>query len=133
MQVPKHISIIWTFLFLISCNEDNTLNPQFEPEITNNTDIFEFQVTGVDNVTQKLTYTWENTGTQANINQASIITSGSAILEIEDINGDSVYLKNLNENGSFTSVFGFSGDWRITVTLSKMNGDINFKVEKSTP
>jgi len=41
--------------------------------------------------------------------------------------------KNLNENGSFTSVFGFSGDWKITVTLSKMSGDINFRVEKRTP
>ena len=133
MQVSKHISIIWTFLFLISCNENNTLSPQFEPEITNNTDSFEFQTTGVNNVTQTLTYTWKNTGTQANINQASIITSGSTTLKIEDTNGEIVYQKDLKDNGSFTSVFGFSGDWKITVTLSKMSGDINFRVEKRTP
>jgi len=30
-------------------------------------------------------------------------------------------------------VFGFSGDWEITVTLSKMSGDINFRVDKRTP
>jgi len=41
-------------------------------------------------------------------------------------------LKNLKENGSFTLVFGFSGDWKITVTLSKMSGDINFRVDKRT-
>jgi len=133
MQALKYVSILGAFLLLISCSEDNTLNPQFEPEITNNTDSFEFQATGVNNVSQTLIYTWKNTGTQANINQASNITSGSAILKIEDVNGDFVYQKNLNENGSFTSVFGFSGDWKITVTLSKMSGDINFRVEKRTP
>ncbi len=121
-------------MILISCSEEtNTLSPAFEPEIINNTDSFEFQATGVDNVSQTLTYTWENTGTQANINQASNITSGSATLKIEDANGDVVYQKDLKENGSFTSVFGFSGDWKITVTLSKMSGDINFRVEKRTP
>ena len=132
MQVIRYISILGVFLFLIACSEEtNTLSPQFEPEIINNTDSFEFKVTGVDNVTQTLTYTWKNTGTQANINQSSTITSGSASLKIE-ANGDVVYQKDLKDNGSFTSVFGFSGDWKIIVTLSKMSGDINFRVEKRT-
>jgi len=95
MQALKYVSILGAFLLLISCSEDNTLNPQFEPEITNNTDSFEFQATGVNNVSQTLIYTWKNTGTQANINQASNITSGSAILKIEDVNGDFVYQKKL--------------------------------------
>ena len=134
MQVIRYISILGVFLFLIACSEEtNTLSPQFEPEIINNTDSFEFKVTGVDNVTQTLTYTWKNTGTQANINQSSTITSGSATLKIEDVNSEVVYQKDLKENGSFSSVFGFSGDWKITVTLSKVSGDINFRVEKRTP
>ena len=133
MQALKYTSILGAFLFLISCNEEtNTLSPQFEPEIVNNTDSFEFKATGVNNVSQTLTYIWKNTGTQANINQSSTITSGSASLKIE-ANGDVVYQKDLKENGSFSSVFGFSGDWKITVTLSKMSGDINFRVEKRTP
>ena len=134
MQIIKHISMLGTFLILISCNEEtNTISPQFEPKIVNNTDSLEFQATSVDNVSQTLTYTWENTGTQANINQVSNITSGSATLKIEDANDEVVYQKDLKGNGSFTSVFGFSGDWKITVTLSKMSGDINFRVEKRTP
>ncbi len=134
MQAFKHISILGAFLILISCSEENNiLNPAFEPEIINNTDSFEFQVTGVDNFTQTRTYTWKNTGTQANINQASNITLGSATLEIEDANGEVIYQKDLKEVGSFISVFGFSGNWKITVTLSKLSGDINFRVEKRTP
>jgi len=134
MHVLKHISILGVFLLLLSCSvETNTLSPQFEPEIINNTDSFEFQATGVDNVSQMLTYTWKNTGTQANINQASTITSGSATLKIEDANGEVVYQKDLNENGNFSSVFGFSGNWKIIITLLKMSGDINFSVEKRTP
>ena len=134
MQAFKYISILGAFLILISCSEENNILIQaFEPEIINNTDSFEFQATGVDNVTQTITYTWKNTGTQDNINQASNITSGSATLKIEDVNGEVIYQKDLKEVGSFISVFGFSGDWKITVTLSKMSGDINFRVEKRTP
>jgi len=87
----------------------------------------------VDNVSKTLIYTWKNTGMQANINQASTITFGSATLKIEDANGEVIYQKDLKEDSSFISVFGFSGDWKITVTLSKMSGDINFSIEKRTP
>ena len=123
---------IVSLLVVESCS-DNTLGPQFEPEIINKTDSFEFQATGVTDVTQSLQYTWNNSGPIANINQASSISAGSATLTIKDAAGTVVYQKPLGENGSFITVTGSAGDWIIIVTLQDLNGTLNFTAEKRTP
>ena len=46
----------------------NPIAPQFQPEVINNADSFSFQVTGVQNASSTLTYTWQNTGTTATVN-----------------------------------------------------------------
>lgn len=125
-------SIVLICLVLGACS-DNTVNPRFEPEISNKTDDFQFQVTGLDKVSQTLHYTWQNTGTVANINQASSISSGSAILTINDAVGTEVYRKDLSENGTLVTGEGTAGGWRITVDFSGVNGTINFRAQKRTP
>ncbi len=117
-------------LFLVCSN--NTISPKFEPEISNKTDTFEFQATSVENVSQTLQYTWQNTGTVANINQANSLSSGTATITIKDASGIEVYNKDLKENGTFVSGEGTDGAWRIVVNLSGVDGTLNFRVEKRT-
>ena len=106
------------------------LGPQFQPEISNIADNFQFQATAVTNVTQTLQYTWQNSGTIANVNQACIITAGTATLTIKDSSGTQVYSNNLSQNGTFVTNAGTTGNWTIIVSLSNLNGTLNFRAQK---
>lgn len=118
---------------LVSC-QDNPLAPNplapFEPEVLNNVDSFALQATGVDGVSTTLQYNWENTGTAANVNQASVLSAGGATLLLRDASGTMVYSRDLAENGTFVSSAGTSGTWTIEVQFSNCSGDVNFRSEK---
>ena len=131
MKTTKaHFLIIFFGLLLFSSCKKNDL-AAFQPEIINNPDSFSLQATGLDKVTDVLTYTWSNSGTVANIDQSSVISDGTATLTIEDSQGTQVYTKDLSIDGSFTSTAGIAGDWTITVDLSKVKGDLNFTTQKA--
>jgi hypothetical protein len=106
------------------------LSPRFQPEISNQTDNLQFQATGMTNVSQNLSYNWENTGTVANVNQACSITAGSATLTIRDAQNTLVYTRNLQDNGTFVTNAGATGTWKIQVALSRVDGTVNFRVQK---
>lgn len=107
----------------------NALNPAFQPQVGNVADNFQFQTTGITNVTQTLQYTWQNSGTHASINQASSINPGSAFITIRDAAGNTVYSADLASNGTFTSIAGNSGAWTIQVAFSNTSGTVNFRVQ----
>lgn len=110
----------------------SALNPQFQPQVTNQADNFQFQTTGITNITQTLQYTWQDSGTLASINQACSITGGTATLTILDANGTQVYSASLAANGTFTtSPAGVAGNWTIKVVLSNVSGTLNFRVQKA--
>jgi len=118
-------------LSLGACGGGNALNPQFQPQVANLPDSFQFQSTGVTGVTQNLHYAWQTTGTAASINQASTLTAGTATLTISDVNGKVVYTGNLASNGTFTSATGAGpGTWSIDVALNNYSGTLNFRVQK---
>lgn len=109
----------------------NALAPQFQPEVTNVANNFQFQTTGITNISQELQYTWSNSGLLASINHASAITSGTATLIIRDSAGATVYSSTLASTGTVsTSPSGVAGNWTITITLSHATGTINFRVQK---
>ena len=108
----------------------NILGPQNQLEVTNATDNFQLQATALDNVSQTLTYTWQNTGTTANVDQSGVIASGSATLVITDDGGTEVYRRSLAQTGSFVSSAGAAGSWTIEVSLSGVTGALNFRVQK---
>jgi hypothetical protein len=120
------------FIFLLaSCSKQVRLtDPVFQPQITNQTDSFALQVTNLTGVTQTLSYSWQNTGTRADINQASQITSGSATLTILDAAGQQVYTSSLGSNGTFTTATGTSGNWTIRITTNDVRGSLNFRVQR---
>ena len=113
-----------------ACDSGNVIGPENEPEVTNVADNFQWQVSNLNNVTQTLTYTWQNTGTMANVDQATSPSGGSATLTIRDADGAQVYSRGLSENGTFQTDTGTSGSWTIVAELSGADGTFNFRVQK---
>ena len=116
---------------MLGCGGGNSaLNPQFQPQVANLQDNFQFQTTGINNVTQTLTYKWQNSGTGASINQASSVAPGTVFLHLTDMNGKAVYAADLAANGTFTSIAGTPGTWTVEVVLTNATGTLNFRVQK---
>lgn len=119
----------------VGCGDDSNppTAPGIQPQIINSVDNFQFQITAVDNHTGALTYWWQNTGTQADINQSCAVASGTVTLTLLDGSGTQVYSKTLSENGTFASASGASGTWRVRVSMTGTSGDLNFRLDKRTP
>lgn len=126
--VPALIAAVAALLVFAGCSDD-PLSP-FQPEIGNNADNFQFQATGIQNVTTSAVYVWNNTGTRAKVNQSSAITDGAAEVVLRDAAGVEVYRRSLSLNGDSTSVVGTPGNWTIIVTLNSLDGTLNFRAEK---
>jgi hypothetical protein len=134
MRVSK--SVTWV-LMVAACTTlvagcDSTTSPGVNPEITNVADNFQYQVTGIRIYTHTTDYTWQNTGTTANVNQSAAITGGTATLVILDAVGAQVYSKSLAENGTFVTAAGTAGSWTIRVTYASASATVNFRVQKTT-
>lgn len=131
MRIPWPFAVA-AFLVLVAlvvgCNDD-PLAP-FQPEVFNNVDTFELQATNLTNVSATRTYSWENTGTTANINQATVLSDGSAVLTVRDAVGTQVYSRDLTENGTSTTAEGISGTWTLQLQLTNCSGTLNFRAEK---
>jgi hypothetical protein len=118
------------FVLTIAACGGNLLGPQNQLEVTNGTDSFQLQAIALDNISQTLSYTWQNTGTSANVDQSGIVASGAATLTITDAAGTEVYRRSLIQTGSFITSAGTSGSWTIEVSLSGVTGALNFRVQK---
>ena len=107
-------------------------SPGVQPEIVNTSDHFSYQVTGIRNYSAALTYSWQNGGTQATLDQSCSVGSGSATLVVLDAAGTQVYSRSLADNGTFTTASGVSGTWTIRVVYSEASATVNFRAAKTT-
>jgi len=103
---------------------------QFQPEIVNSPDNFQFQATAISNVSAVVQYNWTNSGTQATVNHSSAVDSGTTLVQIFDSTGTEVHNSALLPSGSLASSTGVAGTWRIRVTLSHAYGTLNFRAQK---
>ena len=131
------ILVVTIAVAVAGCSDDDDnggglLAPELQPQVVNNIDDFQFQTTGVTNVTQTLTYQWRNTGTQANVNQACSISGGSATLVLRDSTGAQVYSRSLADNGTFQTAVGLPSAWSMQVIVTNVSGTLNFRVQKKT-
>lgn len=115
-------------LMALACSDD-PLAP-FEPEVGNAADSFQFQVTALRDVSTVAEYQWQHTGTVADVNQATALSQGSALLVIRDAAGTEVYRRDLTQNGTFQTQAGAAGAWRLRVELSRASGAVNFRVQR---
>ena len=120
-------------LLITGCEDSATgIGPENQLEVTNAVDQFQFQLTALDDVTDRRDYEWENTGAQATIDISQAISSGSAILTISDAAGTVMYENDVADDEDGTTPVGVAGTWRIKVVLSRTTGTFNFRVQKTT-
>jgi hypothetical protein len=115
----------------LACGGNDPINPAYQPQIVNLTDSFSFQLTGVQNGSATLSYTWQNTGTRASVDRSSAITAGTVTLTLKDSAGATVYTGPLNgQSGSVATGTGAAGAWTIVVDFAGASGTINFRAQK---
>jgi hypothetical protein len=114
---------------LTACGNSPT-GPGIQPQVTNSPDNFQYQATSVTNYTGTLSYTWQNSGTLANVNQATTVTGGTATLVILDANNVQVYSRSLADNGTFATASGVTGAWTIRIVYSGASATVNFRAQK---
>lgn len=117
-------------LALAGCSGGNVIGPDNQLQVTNATDNFQLQATALDNVSQTLTFVWQNTGTSANVNQSGTVAAGSATLTILDQAGTQVYVASLASSGTFQTGAGLTGAWTIRLEMHGLSGVVNFRVQK---
>jgi hypothetical protein len=117
-------------LLAFACGDANPIGPSNQPEIGNNTDNFQFQASNLSGTTQTLSYSWQHTGTIANVNQSGAVSAGDARLILTDGAGNAVYDADLKNTGTFMSSSGTAGTWRIGVRLRDVTGTLNFRLQK---
>jgi hypothetical protein len=125
----RAFGLIAACTLLVSSGCSDPLGP-FQPEITNVTDNFQLQATGVTGVSSTLTYRWTNSGTRATINHSTTTTAGGARLVVRDQAGAIVYDKTLVPSLNEPTATGPAGTWTIELTLTGYSGTLNFRAQK---
>jgi len=126
------VAAVTALVLVAGCGDDPTA-PGIEPQITNLSDAFSYQVSSIQNFTGTYSYSWQNTGTIAKITHASDAgATGSATLTVRDADGTQVYSGQLVSSGEpLTEPAGVAGDWTITIVYSDYsNTQVNFGVLK---
>jgi len=118
-------------LALVGCGSSPT-SPGIQPEIVNAADHFSYQVSSIQGYSGTDSYSWQNAGAQATINQSCSFAAGAAILIVLDDSGTQVYEHSLSENGTFTTAAGVPGAWTIRILYDNTNATVNFRADRTT-
>ena len=130
--VRSMLALVFAGLLFGTLGCGDPASPGIQPEIVNNPDSFSYQVSAIQDYSAMSSYTWQNSGTQANVNQACSMTSGAATLVILDANGTQVYSRSLADNGTFTTSSGVAGVWTIRILYDHTSATVNFRADKTT-
>ena len=137
MSHTKHrVSLVAALLVLTAsfsaCDGAIPLGPDNQLEVTNAADNFQFQVSNMENVSETLSYVWENSGTQATVDISQAIAGGSPILTIRDADGTVVHQEDIAEDDNTDTAVGVAGSWDIEVRIRNTTGTFNFRVQRRT-
>lgn len=116
---------------VVACGDSTGPLAPFQPQISNAPDNFQFQASGVTNVTYTFTYTWSNSGDSATVNQATTTAGGSVTLTVSDSNGAQLFSQTLGSSGTLGMTKGVHGNWTIKVVFTNYTGTVNFRVQKA--
>lgn len=126
------LTLLAASLCLTGCGSTRSTAPGIQPQIANLPDDFSYQVSSVSNFTGSGSYSWQNSGIAANVNQATTVSAGTMQLVITDAAGTEVYSRPLTDNGTFVTTNGVAGTWTIRITYSHASGTVNFRGQKKT-
>jgi len=114
---------------IAGCSDANVLGPGNQVQVANNPGTFEWQATAMDKIKETQSYQWVSNDTIANVNQSSSLSGGSASLQVMDADGVQVYLRGLDQNGTFQTSAGTAGTWTINIVMDQASGAINFRLD----
>ncbi len=132
MRISNRLPLAGLALALLTaaCGSSNALAPQFQPQIVNTPNVvLGFQATGLQSVSDVLSYTWNASSGSVIIHPATSTTSGTITLNIRDAGGAVIYDGTVPATGDITPPIGAGGAWKIRVTLTDYTGTINFAVQ----
>jgi hypothetical protein len=113
-----------------ACNGGSVLAPKYQPQIVNAANVaFSFQATGLQDITDVVSYNWSASSGSVIIHPATNTTSGTITLTIKDAVGGVIYSGTVPASGDITPPTGVGGSWWITVALTNYTGTINFAVQ----
>lgn len=113
-----------------ACGGNNALAPQYQPQVANTPNVvFSFQATGLDKVSDVVTYAWSASSGNVVIHPATNTTAGTITLYVADATGAVIYNGTVPSSGDITPPTGAGGVWQIRVTLQDYTGTINFEVQ----
>lgn len=122
----RHLALASVFA-LAGCSDP--LAP-FQPEVSNATDSFGMQATGVTGLTTTRSYSWSNTGTRATVNHSTTTSAGSVQLTILDGAGTVVYDRALAPSLNEPTQSGTAGTWTVRLRMTDYSGTLNFRAQK---
>jgi hypothetical protein len=132
MRISYRVPLAGLALALLSaaCGSSNALAPQYQPQVVNTPNVaFSFQATGLQDVSDVVSYAWSASSGSVIIHPATTTTSGTITLNIKDAVGTVIYNGTVPASGDITPPSGAGGAWTIRVTLVSYTGTINFAVQ----
>jgi hypothetical protein len=122
------LSTLLAFALLVGCDTRVPTQPPFDAQVINLRNDLALQVTGLEDATSDLEYTWQNDGTAASVTQSPTLLTGTALLFVFDGAGMQVYQRSLAENGTFTTTAGVPGNWTVKVHFTEASGAVTFRL-----
>lgn len=104
------------------------LEPNNDPELVNEPDSLRYTAVDLENVNDKVSFTWINTGTKAAVLHRTFIHHGYGILVIQDGAGVQVDSTILQYELDTETREGTPGDWTVTLTLANARGRVDFSL-----
>jgi len=131
-HAPGLILALVGAVLVAGCGKSPTGPPPagIQPQIVSVQDNFSYQISNVQNYTGSATYSWQNSGTGASVNQATSVSGGAITLTLLDGAGTQVYTRTLSDNGTFPSTAGTAGKWRVRVDYAGATATVNFSAQK---
>ncbi len=122
------VASLLPFLMLGGCGE--VVSSGKNLQVTNEVNVFRFQVSDLKNYSQTYSFTWTTSSTTGVIvNQLSDISGGDATIVLKDAAGTTVYSRSMKQDGRFASAVGVPGLWTVQILANKVSGSLLMRAD----
>lgn len=124
----RHLVTLGLLVMVAACLDSivRQLGPENDPVVVNTPDKFQFTAADLENVNDKLTFVWPNSGTKAALHHDSFIHHGYGILVINDAAGQMVDSTLLELDLEAETGSGAPGNWTLTLIFAAARGRVDF-------
>jgi hypothetical protein len=120
----------WAIVAVLLWGCASTRSVSRDLAVTNDPDRFRIRIGAVESFTHMLEYQWNSSGSLATVIQAGELTEGEAHFEIRDPDGLVIHSKSLRGPGTFVTVAGRPGVWKMRIDLMRATGTVDVTVHE---